>query len=978
MTSHRLIQLAVLFLPFLTSTVFCAFTASPRQLSFEDRVAAQEAIERVYYSHQIDASRPVEEAVPRQMLERKVLEYLRQSMELEASRGRPISEQELREELARIEAATHFPDRLLQIYESLEHDHLVILECFVRPVMVGRRSNADPGDSISLDTSFQMESGDPGCIADDTWDSTTISGGPSARYDHSAVWTGNLLLVWGGTDGVDALGTGGRYDPVTDSWTAMSLVGAPTARLSHTVVWTGSEMIAWGGSGSGSIFGDGARYEPVADVWSPVSGVDAPAARNAHTAVWTGDLMIVWGGNYFGTVMATGGAYRPSTDSWQAASTVGAPSARQFHAAVWADDELIIWGGYAPFVLPFYSTGGRYNPSSDVWLPTATANAPSGRADASIVWTGTFMVVWGGDDSSITRPNTGARYVPASDVWTSLNSLDAPSARTSHSTVWTGEEMIVWGGYGGSGIGHLDTGSRYDPLQNTWSPMSTTGAPSPRAGHSGTLAEDLLLVWGGIRPAVMLFDDGGRYGFGQPDDDGDGSPACADCDDNDPLRYPGAAEVCDGLDNDCDGSLPLDEVDDDADGFSTCAGDCDDAAASRFPGNPEICDNVDNDCDSTIDDFGTSCGVGACAGAGTCVAGIDDCAPGSPQSEVCNGVDDDCNGVVPPEEIDLDLDGVAACAGDCDPQNGNTFPGADEVLDSVDNQCTGDPGFGSIDEISGVFGFFDSASPDELCWTAQAGAAAYEIARSADASLEPPCALSSTSEVCWEDVENPPAGQAFHYLVRSSLPLGGSWGQGPAGDRGALCGSEECTDGIDNDGDGWTDCQDLADCFRRPPCQSATFSFQDLNGDDLSPTALHDFFTALSLLPGDYVHFRIDRTFPPVFEWCAERADAYRDAYLFNAASGGTMTSAGWAIWHRTADDSWIGPEVAGLINYYGSQCFGAYSWCSEVGLSGHAPTVDPGDAALCEARDAFSGCGDPTWTLSISVGTSRWEACGF
>ncbi|MDC0722330.1 S8 family serine peptidase [Nannocystis bainbridge] len=91
------------------------------------------------------------------------------------------------------------------------------------------------------------------------------------------------------------------------------------------------------------------------------------------------------------------------------------------------------------------------------------------------------------------------------------------------------------------------------------------------------------------------------------DRDGHYAVACGgdDCDDADPARHPGAAEVCDGRDNDCDGDLPADEVDGDGDGVRVCAGDCDDADPSRWPGaveDPDDC--IDNDCDG---DGGLAC-----------------------------------------------------------------------------------------------------------------------------------------------------------------------------------------------------------------------------------------------------------------------------------------------------------------------------------------------------------------------------------
>src|SRR4029077_15089581 len=74
---------------------------------------------------------------------------------------------------------------------------------------------------------------------------------PTARSGHTAVWTGSEMIVWGGHGDFDLLGyyfnTGGRYDPSTNSWTATSTADAPDGRYRHTAVWTGNEMMVWGG-----------------------------------------------------------------------------------------------------------------------------------------------------------------------------------------------------------------------------------------------------------------------------------------------------------------------------------------------------------------------------------------------------------------------------------------------------------------------------------------------------------------------------------------------------------------------------------------------------------------------------------------------------------------------------------------------------------------------------------------------------------
>ncbi|MEO1262401.1 MAG: MopE-related protein [Bacteroidota bacterium] len=75
-----------------------------------------------------------------------------------------------------------------------------------------------------------------------------------------------------------------------------------------------------------------------------------------------------------------------------------------------------------------------------------------------------------------------------------------------------------------------------------------------------------------------------------------------DCNDNLATCFPGAPEICDGLDNDCDGNIPADELDADGDGFRICEGDCDDNNASVHPQAVEICDGLDNDCNGQVDE----------------------------------------------------------------------------------------------------------------------------------------------------------------------------------------------------------------------------------------------------------------------------------------------------------------------------------------------------------------------------------------
>jgi len=197
------------------------------------------------------------------------------------------------------------------------------------------------------------------------------------------------MVIWGGRDGSSYTSDGGRYDPVGNTWESVSATDAPTARWLHTAVWTGSDVLVWGGTDSAAL-DTGGRYDPDSDTWSSVSTSGAPSPRARHTAVWTGDVMVIWGV----ATDASGGRYDPSNDSWLSTSVAGAPSPRSSHTAVWTGSRMLIWGGSDGQPL---NTGGNYDPVADFWTPISLIDAPSARSGHSAVWTGSQMIVWNGN-----------------------------------------------------------------------------------------------------------------------------------------------------------------------------------------------------------------------------------------------------------------------------------------------------------------------------------------------------------------------------------------------------------------------------------------------------------------------------------------------------------------------------------------------------------------------------------------------------
>ncbi len=354
--------------------------------------------------------------------------------------------------------------------------------------------------------------------ADDTWLPTPSP--LSARENHTAVWTGSEMIVWGGFYGISNFTNylsivAGRYSPATDSWSLSSTKNAPGWRERHTAVWTGTEMIIWGGYGgdTGST-NTGARYNPTTNTWTATSLTNAPAARSRHTAVWTGSKMIVFGGrngDTDNTTTNTGGIYDPSTNSWTAMSTSNAPAARMYHTAVWSGTEMIVFGGYNGTTGTVLNTGGRFNPQTNSWQAVATSAVAPARFAHNAVWTGSLMLIWAGtpEFGGLTFFNTGALYDPAANNWIAISNTGAPSPRAAAMAVWTGTEMLVWGGYDGN---RLRNGGRYHPQLNTWQPMSPSGGPQSSVAGSAVWTGSEMIIWGGQEPVnASDVNTGARY-----------------------------------------------------------------------------------------------------------------------------------------------------------------------------------------------------------------------------------------------------------------------------------------------------------------------------------------------------------------------------------------------------------------------------------------------------------------------------------
>lgn len=311
----------------------------------------------------------------------------------------------------------------------------------------------------------------------------------SARVEHTAVWTGREMLIWGGgTFPVDAPDEemGAAYDPKADRWRI--LPQAPIERReAHVATFTGGEMLIWGGMSTNALLSDGAAYNPGTDSWrwlapSPLRG------GVGFVGAWTGDEWLLVEANKPGEPQAPSGmgaAYNPTTDTWR--EIADAPLRPGFGAtATWTGSTLVLirFSSHEP------SGGAQYDPQADTWMPipgnpglglqgypfaTSTDDGLLVTRDtiqtsegvqagpaawiyepSQMVWQSVAVPpaqlpygppVFGGGLVMYYAPGgeQSWAYSPEDDQWIRMPIVE-DRLREFWTTVWTGQDLLVWGG----------------------------------------------------------------------------------------------------------------------------------------------------------------------------------------------------------------------------------------------------------------------------------------------------------------------------------------------------------------------------------------------------------------------------------------------------------------------------------------------------------------------------------------------------
>lgn len=320
-------------------------------------------------------------------------------------------------------------------------------------------------------------------------------------FGTTAVWTGREVLLFGGSNGETGAAevfatTAHAFDPVTLTLSSLAADGMPLFRSGHSAVWTGNEMIVWGGRTlTGFATNTGGMYNPVSRQWRATSVTDPPHARSRHRAVWTGARMVVLGGDASpndGTARYIGGRFDPSSGldgTWSGVNPAGAatPSPERIIHATWTGRH-VIW--QAP------GTGvKRYDPTTDSW--TNASCSIGGTFYGGFHFSGTRLL--GMPDTAshqVGTPFPVVAYDVARDRCDSLRPFQGGVSDVPVFMAWTGNRLIAitMDGAGSTGV--------FDPTGGgTW-------VVGPEARFNPPLLRtDVPIVWTGTQLLIFYGSD---------------------------------------------------------------------------------------------------------------------------------------------------------------------------------------------------------------------------------------------------------------------------------------------------------------------------------------------------------------------------------------------------------------------------------------------------------------------------------------
>lgn len=255
-------------------------------------------------------------------------------------------------------------------------------------------------------------------------------------------------------------------------------------------------------------------FSPTKGSWAPLPGEGAPNT-GASAYAWvdvsrSGSELFLFGTARQGdSLVWVNGAFDLSAHRWIAFADEGLPQPRTDASLVWIGRELFLFGGRGPQGL--LADGAVFNADTGRWRPM-NMQGFTPLEEKFVSWTGSRLLVWGAKTTGALQ-SVGMLYDPRADVWSPMADIVTPVPSRVNVSAWTGSRQLYWGA--SSEFGCLSSGAFYAPETNSWEAVASLASPENCRSPIASWVGGRLFVWGGqselARGEYRWVNTGGVY-----------------------------------------------------------------------------------------------------------------------------------------------------------------------------------------------------------------------------------------------------------------------------------------------------------------------------------------------------------------------------------------------------------------------------------------------------------------------------------
>lgn len=322
-----------------------------------------------------------------------------------------------------------------------------------------------------------------------------------ARYSHTAtLLPDGKVLVVGGFDDTNAVGSAELYDPATKTWSAAGAMATPRYLHAATLLPNGKVLVSGGISVSTAV-PTNELYDPATNTWSAAGAMIAPRFFHTATLLANGKVLVSGGVNST-TAVATAELYDPATNTWAATGSMA--TSRYYHAAnALPNGKVLVTGGFSSAGV---ATAEQYDPATGTWASAGSMAVARWEHAATLLADGSVLVSGGVNDAAGKATVASAElYDPTANTWSAVGSMAQARNRHSASLLGNGKVLVMGGvelgAMGGETV--LATAELYDPVAKTWSSAGNLSAPREKQTAT-VLTNGQVLFSGGVKATTAV------------------------------------------------------------------------------------------------------------------------------------------------------------------------------------------------------------------------------------------------------------------------------------------------------------------------------------------------------------------------------------------------------------------------------------------------------------------------------------------